>query len=33
MFPDADRVSAPEVRSVFCMTQAMPFTTSCMTFR
>ena len=33
MLPDADRVSAPEVPRVFCITQAMPFTTSCMTLR
>ena len=30
MLPLAERVSAPEVRSVRCITQASPFTTSCM---
>ncbi len=30
MFPAAESVSAPEVRRVFCMTHAIPFTTTCM---
>ena len=33
MFPAAERVSAPDVRSVFCITHAMPFTIPCITPR
>jgi hypothetical protein len=33
MLPDADSVSAPDVRSVRIITQAMPFTTFCITPR
>ena len=29
MLPAAERVSAPEVRMVRCMTQAIPRTTNC----
>jgi len=33
MFPDADSVSAPLVRSVFCIPHASPFTINCITPR
>ena len=33
MFPEMDSVSAPEVRSVFCITTAIPRTIHCMTPR
>ena len=33
MLPEAERVSAPDVPSVFCTAQAMPFTIHCITLR